>query len=313
MAVSAAARIEPRGEVGVWPDGAAFIEGAFVPIADAKLPILDWGFIRSDCTYDVVHVWNGRFFRLDHHLDRFERSVAGLYLKNPYGRDATVAILHRLVRLTGLREAYVEVIVTRGLAPKETRDPRRCENRFYALVIPFVWLATEEMRQRGIHLHISDVLRIPPQSVDPAVKNFHWGDLVKGLFQSYELGCDMPVLLDLEGNVTEGPGFNVFAVKDGRVTTPEGTVLPGITRQTALDLLAEANVETVIGPIAPGELHAADEVFLTSTAGGILPVTRIDHRPVADGEPGPLTTRIAQRYWAWNEAGPEGTPIDYRP
>ena len=181
------------------------------------------------------------------------------------------------------------------------------------LAIPFVWIASEEMRERGIHLHISDVLRIPPQSVDPAVKNFHWGDLVKGLFQSYELGCDMPVLLDLDGNVTEGPGFNVFALKDGRVTTPEGTVLLGITRQTALDLLAEANVETVIGPIAPEALRAADEVFITSTAGGILPVTRIDHQPVADGEPGPLTSRLRQRYWAWNESGPDGTPVDYAP
>jgi branched-chain amino acid aminotransferase len=197
------------------------------------------------------------------------------------------------------------------MAPKHTRDPRLCENRFYALAIPFVWIATEEMRERGIHLHVSDVLRIPPQSVDPTAKNFHWGDLVQGLFQSYELGCDMPVLLDLEGNITEGPGFNVFALKDGKVTTPEGTVLLGITRQTALDLLAEANVETVIGPVSPAELRAADEVFLTSTAGGILPVTRIDHEPVGDGHAGPLTTRLANRYWEWNETGPEGTPVDY--
>lgn len=313
MAISAAMEIDTRGEVGIWPEGAAFIEGEYVPIAEAKLPILDWGFIRCDCTYDVVHVWNGRFFRLDHHLDRFEKSVAGLHLKNPHSRDEMVAILHRLVRLTGLREAYVEVIVTRGMAPKNSRDPRLCENRFYALAIPFVWIADEATRARGIHLHISDVLRIPPQSVDPAIKNFHWGDLVKGLFQSYELGCDMPVLVDLEGNVTEGPGFNVFAVKDGRVTTPEGTVLLGITRETALDLLAEANVETVIGPLSPDELRGADEIFLTSTAGGILPVTRIDHQPVGDGRVGPVTTRLKHRYWEWNESGPEGVPIDYEP
>jgi branched-subunit amino acid aminotransferase/4-amino-4-deoxychorismate lyase len=311
MAVGTATRSEPRDAAGIWPDGAAFIDGEYLPIAEARIPILDWGFIRSDCTYDVIHVWNGRFFRLDHHLDRFETSVAGLHLNNPYSRAETVAILMRLMRLTGLREAYVEVIVTRGMAPKGSRDPRRCENRFYALAIPFVWIADEEMRARGIHLHVSDVLRIPPQSVDPAIKNFHWGDLVKGLFQSYELGCDMPVLLDLDGNVTEGPGFNIFAVKDGTVTTPEGTVLLGITRETALDLLAEANVQTVIGPISPDELRAADEVFITSTAGGILPVTRIDHAPVADGHPGPLTTRISNRYWEWNESGPEGTPIDY--
>lgn len=311
MAVGTATQIGPRDEARIWPDGAAFVDGEYLPIAAARVPILDWGFIRSDCTYDVVHVWNGRFFRLDHHLDRFEKSVAGLHLNNPYGRAETVAILMQLMRLTGLREAYVEVIVTRGLAPQHSRDPRSCANRFYALAIPFVWIANDEMRRRGIHLHISDVLRIPPQSVNPAIKNFHWGDLVKGLFRSYELGCDMPVLLDLDGNITEGPGFNVFAVKDGTVTTPEGTVLLGITRETALDLLAEANVQTVIGPVSPDELRAADEVFITSTAGGILPVTRIDHAPVGDGHPGPLTTRIKNRYWEWNEAGPEGTPIDY--
>jgi branched-chain amino acid aminotransferase len=298
-------------EAGIYPDGAAFIDGELVPIAEAKIPILDWGFLRSDCTYDVVHVWNGRFFRLDHHLDRFEKSAAGLRLNNPYEREQVVAILMRLVRATGLREAYVEVILTRGMPPKGSRDPRQCENRFYAFVIPFVWIATEEMRARGIHLHVSEVLRIPPQSVDPAIKNFHWGDLMRGVFESYEQGCDLPVLVDQDGNLAEGPGFNVFAVKEGRVTTPEGTCLLGISRQTALDLLAEQNVERVIGPISPGELAAAEEVFITSTAGGILPVTRIDHRPVGDGHPGPVSTRLRNLYWQRHDEGWQGTPIDY--
>jgi branched-chain amino acid aminotransferase len=298
-------------EAGIYPEGAAFIDGDLVPIAEARIPILDWGFLRSDCTYDVVHVWNGRFFRLDHHLDRFEKSTAGLRLNNPYAREQVVAILMRLVRATGLREAYVEVILTRGMPPKGSRDPRLCENRFYAFVIPFVWIATEEMRERGIHLHVSEVLRIPPQSVDPAIKNFHWGDLMRGVFESYEQGCDLPVLVDQDGNIAEGPGFNLFAVKEGRVTTPEGTCLLGISRQTALDLLAEQNVERVIGPVSPGELKAADEVFITSTAGGILPVTRIDHQPVGDGHPGPVSTRLRNLYWQRHDEGWQGTPIDY--
>jgi branched-chain amino acid aminotransferase len=311
MAVTAVREAVRDEEIGAYPEGAAFIDGELVPIAEAKIPILDWGFLRSDCTYDVVHVWGGRFFRLDHHLDRFERSAAGLRLVNPYAREEVVAILVRLMRATGLREAYVEVILTRGLPPKGTRDPRACENRFYALAIPFVWIATEAMRERGIHLHVSEVLRIPPQSVDPAIKNFHWGDLTRGLFEAYELGCDMPVLLDQDGNVAEGPGFNVFAVKEGRVTTPEGTCLLGITRQTALDLLAEQNVQAVIGRVAPDQLRTAEEVFITSTAGGILPVTRIDHRPVGDGEPGPVTTRLKNLYWQRHDEGWQGTAIDY--
>lgn len=311
MAVAAAREAVRDQELGAFPDGAAFIDGELVPIAEAKIPLLDWGFLRSDCTYDVVHVWGGRFFRLAHHLDRFEQSAAGLRLVNPYARAQVVAILMRLMRATALREAYVEVILTRGLPPKGTRDPRACANRFYAFAIPFVWIANEEMRARGIHLHISEVLRIPPQSVDPAIKNFHWGDLTRGLFESYELGCDMPVLLDHDGNIAEGPGFNIFAVGDGRVTTPEGTCLLGISRQTALDLLAEQNIEAVIGSVAPDALRAAEEVFITSTAGGILPVTRIDQAPVGDGGPGPVTTRLQNLYWQRHDEGWQGTAIDY--
>jgi branched-chain amino acid aminotransferase len=312
MAVTTAVR-ERRAEpeAAIWPEGAAFIDGDYVPIAEARIPILDWGFLRSDCTYDVVHVWGGRFFRLDHHLDRFARNVEALRLQLPLGRDEITAVLMRLMRLTGLRDAYVELICTRGVPPKGSRDPRRCQNRLYAFVIPFLWIATEEQRARGLHVHVSAIPRIPPQSVNPRIKNFHWGDMNRALFEAFEAGCELPVLVDYAGNVSEGPGFNLFMVKDGVVTTPEGTCLDGITRQTALDLLAEQNVKLVIGAFSPEQLRAADEAFITSTAGGIVPVTRIDHRPVSDGEPGPVTTRLKNLYWQRHDQGWDGTPIDY--
>jgi branched-chain amino acid aminotransferase len=304
---------ERRAEIdaAIWPDGAAFIDGDYVPIAEAKIPILDWGFLRSDCTYDVVHVWGGRFFRLDHHLDRFLKNVEALRLELPLQRDEITAVLMRLMRLTGLRDAYVELICTRGVPPKGSRDPRRCQNQFYAFVIPFLWIATEGQRARGLHVHISAIPRIPPQSVNPRIKNFHWGDMNRALFEAFEAGCELPVLVDYDGNVSEGPGFNVFMVKDGVVTTPEDTCLDGITRQTALDLLAEQNVKLVIGAFSPEQLRVADEAFITSTAGGIVPVTRIDHHPVSDGEPGPVTTRLKNLYWQRHDDGWDGTPIDY--
>lgn len=129
-----------------FADGVAFIDGEYVPIREAKISILDWGFIRSDVTYDVAHVWKGRFFRLQHHLDRFEKSVAGLRMTLPHSRSEIEVVLHELMRLSGLRDAYVEVICTRGVAPAGTRDPRQFENRFIAFAIPFVWIANEEMR-----------------------------------------------------------------------------------------------------------------------------------------------------------------------
>ena len=294
-----------------FAEGAAFIDGDYVPIREAKISVLDWGFIRSDVTYDVVHVWKGRFFRLKHHLDRFERSVAGMHLALPLNRREIETVLHNLMRLSGLRDAYVEVICTRGVAPAGCRDPRQFENRFIAFAVPFIWIANEEIRERGINLHVSSVLRIPPQSIDPTYKNFHWGDMIRALYQAYEHGCDLPALVDLEGNIAEGPGFNVFAVKDGVVTTPGGTCLEGITRQTALDLLADLNVKSVIGTVSPQELRSADEVFITSTAGGILPVTRLDGRPVGDGEIGPLSSRLVALYWQRHDEGWDATPIAY--
>ncbi len=111
-------------EEKIYADGAAFMEGEYVPIAEARIPILDWGFLHSDATYDVVSVWDGRFFRLEDHLDRFERGVARLRMKLPYDRDRIRDIVFECVRKTGLRRAYVEIVATRGMPRPGSRDPR---------------------------------------------------------------------------------------------------------------------------------------------------------------------------------------------
>jgi branched-subunit amino acid aminotransferase/4-amino-4-deoxychorismate lyase len=291
--------------------GAAFIEGQYVPIAEARIPVLDWGFTRSDVTYDVVHVWKGSFFRLEDHLNRFERSAAALRLTLPHTREGMREILGECVRLSGLREAYVEMGCTRGVPPPGSRDPRACTNRFFAYAIPFVWVATEEQRRRGLHLIISDVRRIPPESVDPTVKNFHWGDLIRGLFDAYDRGGETVVLTDGAGNVTEGPGFNVFVARGGRIATPARGVLEGITRMSVIELCRETGIPLELGIVPAAAVRAADEVFLSSTAGGVLPVTRVDGRLLGDGLPGPLTTRLRDLYWSKQEAGWHGTPVAY--
>ena len=168
-----------------YPDGVAYIDGRYVPMAEATIPVLDWGFLRSDATYDVVHVWRGRFFRLDDHLDRFERSVDRLRLALPFGRDGVAEVLSECVRRAGFDDAYVEMICTRGVSPTFSRDPRDAVNRFIAFAIPFGWILRPEDRDRGLHIAISRVRRIPPESVDPTIKNYHWLDLIAGLFDAY--------------------------------------------------------------------------------------------------------------------------------
>ena len=291
--------------------GAAYIDGEYVPLAEARIPITDWGFIRSDVTYDVVHVWKGRFFRLEDHLERFERSAAGMRFTLPHSRAGQREILMECVRLSGLRDAYVEMICTRGTPPPGSRDPRQARNRYFAFAAPFIWVADEAQRMRGLHLVISAVQRIPPESVDPTLKNFHWGDLIRGLFDAYDRGGETVALVDGDGNLTEGPGFNIFVVKSGKVATPHRGVLEGITRRTVIELCAECGLPLDLRPVSPGEARSADEVFLSTTAGGLLPVTTIDGKPVGDGNLGPITDRLRDLYWSKQEAGWHGTDVDY--
>jgi len=292
-----------------FPPGIAYIDGDYVPISQARISILDWGFLRSDATYDVVHVWRSRFFRLDRHLDRFFSSVAKLRMSLPVDRAALTEILRQCVRRSGLTDAYVEMICTRGNSPTFSRDPRDAANRLICFAIPFGWIADDAQRQRGLSIAISSVVRLPPSSVDPTVKNYHWLDLVRALYEAYDRGAENVVLVDQKGEITEGPGFNIFAVADGTVVTPPGGVLLGITRQSVLDICSELGIAARTGALMAVDLPSADEVFITSTAGGVMPVTRIDDRAVGSGRVGPITARIHDRYWAHHDDPDWSTPV----
>ncbi len=209
-------------------DGCAWIGGEYVPISQAQIPILDTGFVRSDLTYDVAAVRKGRFFRLDDHIDRPLRGCDKLRLQPPLTRAQIRETMIETVRRSGLRDAYVEAVVTRGVPGPGERDPRRWTARFYAYAIPYMWIVRPELQEIGTDIVVvRNTRRIPPGAVDPTVKNFHWGDLVRGLFEAYDRDAWLPILPDGDGLVTEGPGFNVFALVDGVLRTPPGACSRG--------------------------------------------------------------------------------------
>jgi branched-chain amino acid aminotransferase len=160
-------------------------------------------------------------------------------------------------------------------------------------------------------MRISEVVRIPQQSVDPSVKNYHWLDLDLALLEAYDHGADLVVLRDLSGAVTEGPGYNVFAYVDGRWLTPGSGTLRGITRRSLIELAGQAGQPVQEGRLTADDLERATEVLVTSTAGGIMPVTVIDGRAVGAGVPGPLTLQLRDRYWASHEDPRYSTPVRY--
>lgn len=279
------------------PPGVAYVNGEFVPVADAKISVLDWGFLHSDATYDVVHVWQHRFFKLDAHLDRFWRSAEKLHLTVPVDRNQLTRILAECVERSGLEDAYVEMILTRGISPTFSRDPRDAQNQLICFAIPFVWILPPGKQEAGLSVAVSGRQRIPPESVDPTVKNYHWLDFVVGLYEAYDRGAGNVVLQDGQGNIAEGPGFNLFVVKDRRIATPERGVLEGVTRQSVIQLAEALGVPLDVRSVAVPELYAADEAFATSTAGGIMPIIHVDGAPIGNGQRGPITRDLAKAYW----------------
>jgi branched-chain amino acid aminotransferase len=292
-----------------YANGTAWIDGGFVPIAEARIPLTDWGFLRSDATYDVVATSKGRFFRLDRHLDRFHASVDKLRMTLPVARDELAHILAECVGRTGIEDAYVSMTCTRGTPPPGPRDPRRFTNRLYCFAIPYVWVFNARDKGRAAKLITASTERIPPESVDPRVKNYHWLDLVMGVFEALDSGADLPILIDREGNVTEGSGFNIFMVEKGRVLTPAKGVLEGITRETVLDICQREQIDSSQAHFGIERLRKADEVFLTSTAGGIMPVGEIDKMQIGAGGMGPITQRVHDTYWAWHADPAQTTSV----
>ncbi len=291
--------------------GVAHVDGQYVALRDARIPLVDRGFVRSDATYDVAHVWQGRFFRLDDHIDRFLWSMGELRMSLPLSKKEMRHILEQCVALSGLRDAYVQMTCTRGVPPPGSRDPRECQNRFYAFSQPFVWIGTPAQQRTGLAMVISQVQRIASAAIDTRVKNFHWLDLTMGIFEAYDRGALVAALPDAQGNVTEGAGFNIFGAKDGALFTPRRNVFEGMTRRTVIELARQLGIGCELADIPVQRLREADEIFITSTAGGVMPVTRLDEASVGNGEVGPLTQQLQRMYWQRAADDPRNTPVPY--
>ena len=294
--------------------GAAYIGKRFVPMTEATIPVTDWAFTRSDAVYDVVHVFQGGFFRLPDHLDRFERSMARRRLKPPEGRAEIESILHCCVALSGLSDSYVAMVACRG-RPRiaGSRRPVDCDNHLVAYAIPWIDVIPTDVQERGAHLWIAETPRVPDACFDPSVKNYQWGDLTSGLFEAHDQGFDTAVLCDADGFVTEGPGFNIFVVKDRRVLTPDRGALHGITRLSVLELCAAMGIEAAVAPISRAFLEDADEVFAATTAGGVMPVARIGRHILSNDRPGPISRALKSAYWDRHEAGWHRIPVRAEP
>jgi len=272
-----------------------YVGGEFVPEANASVSVFDHGLLYGDGVFDTVVAGNGSLFRLDDHIARLFRSMRAVALTTEFTAEELRDLTCQAVALNGLRDAYVKWIVTRGSNDTPLMDPTGCRPNLIILVRPYIerFAANAE---RGIQLKTVAIRRTPAQCLDPGIKNLNYLNLILAKMEAKAAQCDEALMLDLQGNICEAPGYNVFLVEEGRLLTPIRDILAGITRASVIDLARARGIETSEQDIGLYRAYTADEVFLTSTAGGLIPVTAVDGRSIGSGRPGPVFAGLSRAY-----------------
>jgi branched-chain amino acid aminotransferase len=272
----------------------AYVNGEYVDLADASVSIFDHGFLYGDGVFEGMRVFDGGLFRAADHMARLQRSARTLGITPPAGPDEIVEIIGEVVRRSGLRDAHVRPIITRGFGGPGI-DPRLCpQPSLIVSAYPFPpFLGSEPIK-----LFTSAIVRKAPRSLGAHVKSLNYLDAIVAKQQAGALGVHDAVMLDSLGAVAECTGANLFIVVDDALVTPTTrAALPGITRRTVLEIAAEEGIPAVERDIWPQELHCADGAFVCGSGAGVVPVGSFDGRPVAQPLH-PIIERIQAAYRA---------------
>jgi branched-chain amino acid aminotransferase len=279
-----------------------WIDGAIVSADEARVPVYDRGFLYGDSVYEVTRALDGVAFALAEHLDRLERSAAGLLMRTPPRATIERAVVETIVA-SGLDDAYVRIVVTRG-AGEIALDPACADEPRLVIIVRPPKAPPPEAYRDGVEVAIVGRTRfapgVPTSTVDPQVKSGNYLGSVMAVAEARKRGAYEAILCDNVGRITEGSSSNFFIVRGRRVATPPLSVglLEGITRQKVMQLLDAAGIHWAEQTLWPIDLHKADEAFLTSSVRGVVPITRVDAEPLGDGKPGPITRRVMQAYEA---------------
>lgn len=273
-----------------------FIDGAIFEPETAAVPVLDRGFLYGDSVYEVMRTSGGNPVDLDAHLDRLERSAATIVLALP-GRARIVDAVRATLTAAANPESYIRVMVTRG-SGEIGLDPALAGGPRLIVIVRPLQLPPEEAYTRGIKLHIVDAEGGARRGLDPTIKTGNYLTNIMALHQARQAGADEAVLCDAEGRVAEGSNCNLFVVQGQRVITPARAIglLAGITRQRVIELACAHGVEVAEGVLTPDAVRQADEVFITSSVRGVVPVAEVDGQPLRGSVVGPITQKIMSLY-----------------
>lgn len=269
------------------------------PVApeQAKVSAFDRGFLYGDSVYETMRTAGGHPVELRRHLDRLRRSGEGIGLEIPFSDEAIAGAIAETHAATGNTESTIRVVVTRGGGPM-VLDPRDAESPLLVVYVRELSVPAAADYISGLSAVIVDVHKTGRTLLDPSIKSGNYLNNILALRRAIARSGQDAIMLGRDGEVAEGATSNVFMIRDGKLRTPalEVGILPGITRQVVLEIAAELGIDVAQTRIEPDELRAADEVFLTSSVRGIMPVTTLDGDSVGAGTAGPITRRLRERY-----------------
>ena len=271
-----------------------YFNGSFMPIEQAKVPVLDRGFIFGDGVYEVIPVYSRRAFRLREHLARLQHSLDGIQLPNPHTVDEWVAILTELIARNAPQDQYLYLHITRGVAPRDHAFPN-------PPVAPTVFAMSNPLVHPPAALLQSGVACITAQDnrwLRCDIKSIALLPNVLLRQSAVAAGCAEAILIRDDSFLTEGAASNIFVVRDGVLLAPpkDHLMLPGITYDVLLELAAANGIPHQVRRILKEELFSADELLLTSSTREVLAVTTLDGKAVGNGRPGAMFARMYELY-----------------
>lgn len=285
--------------VPAYKRGIAWIDGQFVPAAEATVSIFDHSFLYGDGVFESIVCRNGRPFALNPHLERLLASCRYLQLALPYDSGELERTVLELLERNGSETGYVRIVVSRGEG-YPVSDPRKAERPTVVISVQGS-PAVQRSRETGVKLAIVSTRRIPAICLEPRVKSNNYLNHIVAKLEAIEAGAEDAIMLDMDGNVAELPVANIFA-RQGNVlcTPPQQGILAGITRATVMRLVAEGvigdGLEVVSRTMSPYDLFTAEEVFVVGTGTGVAFVSEIDGRTIGDGRLGPVAAKVYDAY-----------------
>src|SRR2546425_8631323 len=278
-------------------DLTVYVNGKFVPQSEAKVSVFDHGLLYGDGVFEGIRAYNSRVFKLERHMDRLFQSAKAIDLKIPHTKDEIGRICLETCRRNEIKEGSIRPIITRGPGVLGL-DPRKCKSGPSIIVIaqPSINLLGK-VYERGLKVVTSSYRRVPPQSLSPSIKSLNYLNNIMAKVEANQYGADEALMLDIHGYVSEASAENVFIVRNHTIVTPfTSTNLPGVTRETVLELAPTLDLDSKEQFFTLYDMWAADEAFITGSAAEVAPVVEVDGRTIGDGKPGPTTKRIMKAF-----------------